>query len=38
MNHIQTALTTTEVFSIKFYEALRGIKKTREILATIIKY
>lgn len=38
MNHKQTALTTTEVFSIKSYEALRGITKTREILATIIKY
>lgn len=31
-------VTTTEVFSIKPYEALRGITKTREILATIIKY
>ena len=38
MNHKQTTLTTTEVFSIKSYEALRGITKTREILATIIKY
>ena len=31
-------VTTTEVFSIQPYEALRGITKTREILATIIKY